>query len=267
MAPKISVIMGIYNCAGTLRPAIDSILNQTEQDFELVLCDDGSVDDTCAIAKEYQEKYPDKVVLLQNKKNLGLNITLNRCLAAAKGDYIARMDGDDLCDPTRFEKELAVLAAHPEVAFVGTQVRMFDERGVWGQTSHPQFPEKKDFAHGNPFSHGSCMVRRSAYEAMGGYSEDPQVVRVEDFYLWMRMYEAGMRGMNLPEPLYDLRDDLNAVCRRRMAARRNEAYVICQCVKHLGLPGWKRICALRPLLLGLLPRRLYRALHRFRMGA
>lgn len=266
MAPKISVIMGIYNCADTLRPAIDSILNQTVQDFELILCDDGSCDGTCAVAEEYQKKYPEKVILLKNEKNLGLNSTLNRCLAAAKGDYIARMDGDDLCDPTRFEKELAALEQHPEVAFVGTVIRLFDERGVWGMTRPVEFPRKKDFARGNPFSHGSCMVRRSAMDAMGGYSEDPRVVRVEDFHLWMRMYEAGLKGMNLPEPLYDLRDDLNATARRRLAARRNEAYVICQCVQHLGLPGWKRLCALRPLVLGLLPRRFYRALHKNKLG-
>ena len=266
MAPKISVLMGIYNCADTLRPAIDSILNQTEKDFELILCDDGSVDDTYAVAKEYQEKFPDKIVLLKNEKNLGLNITLNRCLEVAKGEYIARMDGDDLCDSTRFAKELAALEEHPEMAFVGTQIRMFDEQGVWGKTRHPQFPGKKDFTWGNPFSHGSCMGRKSAFDAVGGYSEDPRVVRVEDFHLWMKMYEIGLRGMNLMEPLYDLRDDLNATTRRRMAARRNEAYVICQCVEHLDLPGWKRLCALRPLVLGLLPGRLYRLLHRKRMG-
>ena len=93
----ISVIMGIYNCAGTLSEAIESILNQTITNWELIMCDDGSTDDTYNVAKEYALVHKEKIVLLKNKKNMGLNYTLNRCLSVAKGNYIARMDGDDLC--------------------------------------------------------------------------------------------------------------------------------------------------------------------------
>ena len=110
MAVKISVLMGIYNCAATLPEAIDCILAQTESSWELILCDDGSADDTYAVAQSYAEKYADQIVLLKNDKNMGLNYTLNRCLAAAKGEFVARMDGDDLCSPDRFQKELAALA-------------------------------------------------------------------------------------------------------------------------------------------------------------
>ena len=118
MAPKISVLMGIYNCASTLPAAIECILNQTVQDFELIMCEDGSKDDTYRVAQEYQKKHPDKIVLLKNEKNMGLNATLNRCLAVARGAFISRMDGDDLCEPDRFEKELAALDETPEYAIV-----------------------------------------------------------------------------------------------------------------------------------------------------
>lgn len=266
MAPRISVLMGIYNCADTLPEAIESILNQTVQDFELIMCEDGSGDDTYAVAQDYQKRYPDKIVLLKNEKNLGLNLTLNRCLKVAKGEFIARMDGDDRCDPDRFEQELEVLEQRPDLAFVCSAIRLFDDEGVWGTTRPVEEPQRKHFAWGNPFSHGSCMGRKAAFDAMGGYSENPKVVRVEDYHLWIRMYGAGMKGINLPQPLYDLRSDLNATSRRRLKARLNEAYVTSVAIRHLGLPKWKLILTLRPILLGLIPRRFYLKLHKKKLG-
>ena len=262
MAPTISVIMGIYNCADTLAEAIECILNQTVQDFELILCEDGSEDDTYQVALDYQDRYPDKIVLLKNENNLGLNLKLNRCLKVAQGEYIARMDGDDLCDPSRFEKELAVLEARADIALVGSAIYMFDKDGVWGIDYPPSEPDKKSFSKGNPFRHGSCMGRKAVFDAMGGYSEDPRVVRVEDFHLWIRMYEAGYKGINLQEPLYSLRSDLDATARRRLKARLNEAYVTGVAISRLRLPIWRYILTLRPILLGLLPKKCYLALHK-----
>ena len=115
---KVSVIMGIYNCGPTLQEAIDSILAQTYSNWELILCDDGSGDNTYAIADEYRRKYPDRIVLLRNESNTGLNHTLNRCLEVATGDYVARMDGDDISLPDRFEKQVMFLDAHPEYTIV-----------------------------------------------------------------------------------------------------------------------------------------------------
>ena len=105
MTPKISVIMGVYNCASTLPEAIASIQKQTITNWEFIICDDGSNDDTWRIADDFREN-DDRIVLLKNEKNLGLNATLNKCLSVARGQYIARMDGDDICAPARFEKEL-----------------------------------------------------------------------------------------------------------------------------------------------------------------
>ena len=90
--PEISVIMGMYNCADTLSEAIESILNQTMKEWELIMCDDGSSDATHEGAELYRKRYPEKMILLRNRENRGLNYTLNRCLKAAKGKYIARMD-------------------------------------------------------------------------------------------------------------------------------------------------------------------------------
>ena len=111
--------MGIYNCASTLAESIESLLNQTYKDFELVLCDDGSSDETYQEAKKYADQY-DNIILLRNETNRGLNYTLNRCAQVASGEYFARQDGDDLSLPERFEKEVAILAKHPEISLVSS---------------------------------------------------------------------------------------------------------------------------------------------------
>ena len=111
---KISVIMAIYNCAEYLPDAIESILNQTYTDWELILCDDASIDNTYEVAKKYRDNYPDKIILIRNKENRKLSYSLNKCLKHATGKYVARMDGDDKCLPERFERQVAYLKAHPE---------------------------------------------------------------------------------------------------------------------------------------------------------
>lgn len=262
---KISVLMGIYNCAGTLPEAIDCILAQTVTDWELILCDDGSADDTYAVAEGYRQKYPDKIVLLRNEKNMGLNYTLNHCLSHAKGEFIARMDGDDLCSPDRFEKELQVLKQHPEMAVVSTDMTYFDETGTWGRSHAKPYPQNSDFMYGTPFCHAPCMARREAICSVGGYTDDPRYLRVEDYDLWVKLYAAGYRGMNISEPLYQMRDDRNAFSRRKFRYRINEARVISKAVRLLKLPFWNYIRALRPIMVGLLPAWLYKKLHRARL--
>ena len=263
---KVSIIMGIYNCAPTLPEAIDSILAQTFTDWQLVLCEDGSADNTYEIADAYRNQYPDKIVLLRNERNMGLNHTLNRCLEAAAGDYIARMDGDDVCAPERFAEELAVLESKPEIAIVSTDMHFFDESGVWGMIQHPEYPQPQDFLADSPFCYAPCMVRKEAYDAVGGYSVDKKLLRVEDYHLWLKMYKAGFRGKNIHKPLYSMRDDRNAYSRRKFRYRLNEAYVKLLVVKDLGLPAAGYIHALRPILVGLLPRGVYDLLHKRRLN-
>lgn len=259
---EISVIMGIYNCADTLKDAIDSILAQTVENWELILCDDGSQDNTYTIAEFFLKQYPEKIVLLQNQENKGLNFTLNRCLEFAKGKYIARMDGDDTCSPNRFEKELEAFRDHPDLAVVSTAMEYFDENGVWGCIRHPQFVTKRDFLYGTPFCHAPCMVRKDVMDRVGGYTESKWLLRVEDYHLWVKIYNFGYKGMNLNEPLYQMRDDRNAYNRRKFRYRLNETYVRILAIRELKLPVWGYIYALRPLLVGLLPNKIYDILHK-----
>lgn len=261
MSAKVSIIMGIYNCAQTLPEAIDSILAQTYTDWELIMCDDGSTDETMMVAQSYRERYPDRIVVLKNEHNQGLNRTLNRCLRYAAGSYIARMDGDDLSVPERLEKEAAFLDTHPEYAIVSCPMIYFDENGEWGKGNMAAFPQKEDFISGTPFCHAPCMVRADAYRAVGGYSEDRRTLRAEDYYLWFCMYAAGYRGANLQEHLYKMRDDENAYRRRKFSYALNEAYVRFSGYRMLKLPVRYYPYALRPILVRLIPAGVYRLLH------
>lgn len=265
--PKVSIIMGIYNCAQTLPEAIDSILAQTFSDWQLILCDDGSKDQTCAVAERYQKEYPDQIVLLKNEHNMGLNHTLNRCLQAADGEYVARMDGDDVSLPTRLEKEAAFLDAHPEYAIVSTPMIFFDESGDWGRSYAIEKPTKHDFIKHSPVHcHAPCMIRREAYLAVGGYTEDRRMLRFEDVNLWYKLYAKGYSGYNLDEPLYKMRDDQAAANRRSLKSRMNGVYVTCVGFKLFHFPwylyGYVGIDFLKHVIKGIMPEWLYMRFHK-----
>lgn len=259
---KINVIMGIYNCADTLKESFECLLRQTYNDWLLIMCDDGSTDGTYDLAENLQKEYPNKIILIKNETNRGLNYTLNRCLSIANSEYIARMDGDDLCSPERFEIEVSLLESNKDIAFVSTAIEHFDNSGTWGYVSHPEYPRLKDFVHGTPFCHASCMIRKDAFDAVDGYTEDKKLLRVEDYHLWIKLYKKGYIGHNIDNPLYQMRDDRNAIARRKFKYRINEAYVRTLAVKELKLPFYCYIYSLRPILVGLVPKFIYKLLHK-----
>lgn len=244
--------MGIYNCAPYLQEALDSLYNQTFQDFEIILCDDGSSDTTYDIALE-NSKLHRNIVLLKNESNKGLNYTLNRCLKSAKGKYIARMDGDDISLPDRFQKEVDFLNFNMNYSIVSSPMYYFDEHGIFMQGKGGKEPTEKDFMYSTPFCHAPCMVRREAYLQVGGYSEDSKFFRVEDYHLWFKMYKAGFRGYILDEPLYKMRDSREALKRRNFKNRLNESLLKYLIWRDFSLPFWMSIYILKPLVTFLLP--------------
>ncbi|MCI8673745.1 MAG: glycosyltransferase [Lachnospiraceae bacterium] len=262
--PLISVIMGIYNCESTLEDAVTSILSQTVNNYEIIMCDDGSDDGTYDKACELMKANPDIIYVIRNRENKGLACALNRCLKIAKGKYIARMDGDDKCLPNRFETELRELVEHSELSVVSTDMMQFDEDGIWGRASCPIFPRKRDFVYETPFFHAPCMMRASDLKKIGGYNEDKKVYRVEDYDLWVRFYANGFQGKNINKPLYLMRDDRNAFHRRKLKYRMNEAYVISNAVKQFDLPLFYYLFCVKPILLGLMPPFVYAAVHKWR---
>lgn len=218
---KISILMGIYNCAPTLNEAINSVLSQTYSNWELIMCDDCSTDNTYKIAEQYQNQYPDKIILLKNEKNSRLAFTLNRCLEAATGEFVARMDGDDISVPERFEKQIEFLRSHPDIVLVGTAMQRFADDGSLGAIAYcEEFPNRDTpYRRGLVFNHATIMAYREVYNKLGGYTVLPRTIRGQDRDLWYRFLAAGYQGANLQEPLYLVRENEAAIKRRNAKDR------------------------------------------------
>lgn len=263
--PKVSVIMGVYNCESTLKDAVNSIVGQTYDNWEFIICDDASSDSSYELLLQYKEIYGEKFLILKNERNKGLNYTLNRCLGYAKGEYIARMDGDDISELNRFEIEVQVLDTHPEYQIVSSNMCYFDDKGIWGKSNMKTYPEREDLVKGPVFCHAPCMVRRKAYEAVGGYTVEKKLIRVEDWHLWIKMYAHGYKGFNIQETLYNMRDNRDAWKRRNFRNRLNEAYVISLAIKLFKLSVLNYIYCLRPICIGFLPQKAYSKLHKLKI--
>lgn len=257
---RITVLMGIYNCASTLVEALDSLYAQTYQDFKVVLCEDGSIDDTYEVAQQYAAKH-DNIILLRNDHNMGLNYTLNRCLELADTEYVARMDGDDISLPERFETEINFLDANPEYALVSCAMIHFDENGTFRIGNGNGEIKKEDFIQGSPVNHAPCMIKTMALKNVGGYTVDQRLLRVEDYHLWFKLFAAGNKLYMLNEPLYKMRDDRDAHKRRTLKNRLNEVYVRHVGYKMIHLPWFTQVFAIRPILVHLIPDFVYNWYH------
>lgn len=196
-SPKISVVMCTYNTEEFLVEAIESILAQTFQDFEFIIWDDGSTDNTKAIV----EKYKDARIRYFYHVNTGLGMALRLACAEAKGEYIARMDSDDISLPERFATEVAFLDNHPEYVLVSSAVYDIDENGkLLGRV----FPCSDDRVlkgvlsyPASMISHPMVMMRRDAYERAGGYIP---IRKSQDMLFWSRIAKQG-KFYNIPTPL------------------------------------------------------------------
>ena len=254
--------MGIYNCASTLVEALDSLYAQTYQDFKIILCEDGSSDNTFQVAKDYAAHH-DNIILIKNEKNMGLNYTLNHCLEYADTEYVARMDGDDISLPMRFEKEIEFLENHPQFAFVSCPMIYFDGNGDFKVGISCNEPTGVDFLNGRTFCHAPVLIRREAYEAVGGYTLSKFLLRLEDQDLWLKFHKKGFHGYNIQEPLYKMRDDRNATRRRGFITRRNETLMRLRICKTFKLPWWHYPeSILIPLIKWLAPVSVYEYFHR-----
>ena len=199
MSARISVLMSVYNNEATVSDSIASIAAQTYADWELLLVDDKSADGSLRILADWARR-DSRIRLIQNERNMGLAASLNRALAGARGEYVARMDGDDISLPHRFEKTDRVSGRPSGARHRGQQRLVFDREGVWETRTCKELPQKKDFLWGTQFIHPSVMMRREALLAVGGYRVCRDTLRTEDYDLFMRMY-ARVYGYNLAEPL------------------------------------------------------------------
>ncbi len=251
--PKVSIIMSVHNSADTLDEAIESIIDQTYTNWELIICDDGSTDSTYQVLENYKAKYPDKIILIKNETNMYLPYSLNKCFGESTGEYIARMDGDDYCAPDRFEKQVKFLNECPEYQLVGTQMQRFDKNGLHDIVTVPEKPDKFMLKKGATFCHATIMMRREAFAAMNGYRVSKMTIRSQDYDMWFRFYSCGFEGYNIQEPLYMVREDINAIKRRTLKNRINIAKIQYTGYKLLDFPKMWYFYPLLGVVKGFIP--------------
>ena len=219
---KISIILAVYNCAKYLKESIDSILNQTFAEFELILINDGSTDLTDTIITQYTDK---RIVYVKNETNLGLIDSLNKGILLSRGKYIARMDADDITLPDRLKVQCHFMDTHPEIGICGSSVDAF-----WVSTGKYQ---RIDYAttdlsiraftfFQSPFCHPTVMIRKEVLnQYFLNYSKDYYLA--EDYALWVAML-AHTKAANIPQVLLHYRkheDSETAVADRQQNGRLN----------------------------------------------
>ncbi len=255
--------MGVYNCASTLQKAIDSIRNQTYTNWEFIICDDGSTDGSLQIIQRNADE-DERIHVLRNSVNLRLAATLNHCLSVATGDYVARMDADDESAPERFAEQVRFLNENTDVACVGSSLYVMDGTCQSKIRRCTEFPNKGMMLFRLPFAHPTIMMRREVYAALGGYAVSRVTERCEDADLWFRFYAAGYKGYNIQTPLYYYKETADDYDKRTVRAAANAARVYFAGNRMLGVPWWKLVCCLKPMVSAILPRIVMRAYHRMR---
>lgn len=256
--PSISVMFPVYNCKKSyLRKAIESILTQSFTDFELIIFDDGSINNVKSVIDEYV-KQDSRIVFIREEKHHGLAYGLNRMVKIAKGKYLARMDADDISAPFRFEKEYTFLENHPEYGFVGGNLLLMDDADqIYGQRKYPKKPGKKDFLKYQPYAHPAIMFRKSVLNMDNPYGSDKKSRRGEDYQLFMNLTAAGIRGFNLQEDLLLYRETKDSYKRRRLSDQLAEVVIRWNGFKKLGLNPWLEIYyVIKPIIVWMVPNRI-----------
>lgn len=215
--PRATVLMSVHNGAEYLRAAMESVLAQTFSDFEFLIIDDASTDESAAIVESFGDA---RIRLLRQAENIGLTRCLNFGLGQARGEFVARQDADDLSDPARLARQVEYLTTHPEVMLVGTEGWLVDAAG--------HRTGRRTLAHEtagigwmaltiNPYLHTAVMFRREPVLALGGYDES--FVVCQDYELWLRIIRQSPVA-NLAEPLVTVREHSSSVShtRREVAA-------------------------------------------------
>lgn len=212
--PGVTVLLPAYNVQGFIANCIQSILTQSFSDFELLIINDGSTDDTAAICESFSDP---RIRLIHNEGNRGITHTLNRGVSLASASLIARMDADDVAHPNRLARQVEYLNRHPQAGAVSAWVRPVDSDGrpIRYQGTSPTEPGYLSWAllYRNPVSHPAIMMRTDLVRALNGYGDEETLC--EDYGLWSRMHAVQPIHI-LPETLIDYRVHSDGVSVRYM---------------------------------------------------
>jgi glycosyltransferase involved in cell wall biosynthesis len=228
----ISVVMPVYNGAEFLREAVNSILAQTFTNFEFIIVDDGSTDATPDLLRLFKDS---RITIITHTKNLGIVQSLNDGIRAAKGEYLARMDADDISAPHRFQTQLNFLNQNRDCAAVGTFLRITTPAGKLLFTIEPPTRDlsiKKFLLHDSCLAHGSVMMRREMVLKVGMYSDDKRVQHAEDYDLFVHL-ASRYQLANLPEYLYTRKEHMDSISHQNYQKQQASAKYISQRAKKL----------------------------------
>lgn len=254
--PKVSVIMGVLNAEERVIDSIKSIQNQTMENFEFIICDDGSSDNTVNILENIAEE-DRRIIVIKNEKNIGLARTLNKCIELARGEYIARMDDDDFSYKDRLKLQVEFLDNNLDYDFVSSAIDSYDgEKNISKVKLRCKTPKKEDFLWGNCFVHPATMFRATEIKLVGGYRVAKETRRAEDYDLFMRMYANGMKGLNIETPLLRYYVNPKAMKKRKYVYRIDEMIVRYKGFKSLGLLPKGLMYVIKPLFVGVIPNNL-----------
>lgn len=251
--PLISVIMSVKNGEKDLPISIKSIQNQTFSDWEFIICDDGSTDNTLEVLRNFA-KEDARIRILHNEESKGLAYSLNYCIKEARSNILARQDADDRSSEDRFELQYAFVLNHPEYAVVGTCWYNVDDNGNVSESTVPELPTAKDMIKGGLYLHPSWMMRKNEIEKVGYYTVNKYTMRSQDYHFIMKVLASGMKLYNMPEKLYYYTADSNTMKRSRNWSRviglmwiRFDSY------KRNHLPLSAYIYVFKPLIVNLIP--------------
>jgi glycosyltransferase involved in cell wall biosynthesis len=204
-SPAISVIMPVYNTAQYLREAIDSILNQSFTDFEFIIIDDASTDGSKEIIKSYSDK---RIILIENEINKGYVFGLNYAISIAKGEYVARMDSDDISIITRLQEQILFLKENPSIKLCGSYYEVINSKKVVSMpTDHDEII--KYMLTRNSFAHPTVLINR-LFLIENNLTYDEKLIPAEDYGLWINISRIGIVA-NIPKVLLKYRIHSNQI--------------------------------------------------------
>ena len=259
--PLVSIIMGVYNAEDTIDRCIESIRNQTYTNWEFIICDDCSTDNTLERLLKLS-KEEDRIHILRNRSNQRLAASLNHCLSKASGKYVARMDADDYSLKDRILKQVQFMESHNAIDVVGTAAYIFDGKDKTDIRLCPEYPETKDLVMSTPYIHPSIMMRKNVYDELHGYTVSRRTVRGQDLDLWYRFYEKGFRGYNMQEPLLVYHETIDDYKKRSVESGLLATKTNIIGLRRIKSPLYTYVFALRPLVSSLLPPIIMKAYHK-----
>lgn len=266
--PLISILMPVYNTERYIGEAIESVIKQTYTNWELIICDDCSMDNSYEVALNYS-KHDSRIKVIKNSENMRQAYSRNHAFKASRGEYIVILDSDDRMKPNKLERQLEFLQKNEKYAFVCTNAVMFNNSGdIIGYLSKNQTPSYLDVIRNKGFVYPTMMIKRRAFEDVEGYTVSNITQTGEDYDLICKLYYHEYKGTTISEYLYEYRVE-DVYKRRPFTVYFNEykvgiSHVKARWFELYGISNVKKIYIFLPILKGLIPQKLIQKYHKIK---